>query len=294
MRRPIDRDDGPALALARGLLAVAVALFALPAAAQGNGPEAGETIFDGDFLVVGAGGVFLPSYEGSDDLTFTPGAAVAGQVGGIRIAPRAAGAAFDLVPDAPDAKVGLIAGPVIRYRFNRTGGVEDEVVEALGELDGVFEAGPYMGLRIHGVLHAYDMLTIAGDLRFAISGKDAGTVFVPGFNYLTPLSQADVFGFGASVSIVDDDYAQYNFSVDAAGSAASGLPQYRAEGGFKDWSLLAYYGHDLDGDLRNGGFVLGSGLMFTRIRGSAADSPIVALRGSTSQWFFGAGLGYIF
>src|SRR5690606_30292619 len=131
-------------------LAIAPAAFT-PAAAQEApaeippGASAEEvlenSVFDGDFLIVGVGGVFTPSYEGSNDTKLMPAGGLMGRVGGIEFTPRAAGLALDLVPEPKSARFGINLGPVARYRANRTGGIKDPVVARLGKLDGVVEAG---------------------------------------------------------------------------------------------------------------------------------------------------------
>ena len=85
---------------------LAALLFAVPALAEETPPLAPDTsVFSGDFVIIGAGPVVVPSYEGADELRVIPAGAVAGRIGGIGINPRAAGVALDLIPDS-DAAVG--------------------------------------------------------------------------------------------------------------------------------------------------------------------------------------------
>ena len=293
------------------MLAIAAAIVSLaaPTAAiaqdGGDGQVASEpdgaldldfenSVFNGDFLVVGAAPVFAPSYEGSDDLAVMPGIGIAGRIAGIGISPRAAGASFDLLREKKGARQGFSFGPVIRYRSNRTGKTHDEVVDKLEKLPGVVELGFVAGVDFKGVLNPYDSLSMSTDVRFDVSGHGGGTIIAPGVSYITPISRGDVVGAAISASFVDDSYAHYNYSVSPDGAAASGLPAYVAHGGFKDISVGAFVGHDLDGNLLNGGFAIGGGVMFSRLFGSAADSPITSIRGKASQWIFGVGLAYVF
>ena len=76
-----------------------LALPATPAAAQQQG-EPGviaegppKTVFDGDFLTVGVGAAYGPSYSGSDDYTAFVLPIVQGSLGGIDISPRPGGLA---------------------------------------------------------------------------------------------------------------------------------------------------------------------------------------------------------
>lgn len=276
-------------------LTLAIALSAGPAAAQTlDAPAAEKSAFDGDFLIVAAGAVVLPSYEGADENSVLPAAAFAGRIGGIGISPRAAGLALDLVPEKPGAKASLGLGPVLRLRMNRSGRIKDPVVARLGELRSVIEGGVSVGVTIKRVLNRFDQLSIGTDLRWDISGRGGGGLIAPSVSYLTPVSRAQVVGLLASAEIADQRFASYNYDVTPAGSAASGLPAYAAKGGLKALSLGAFTARDLDGNLLNGGLAIGLGAMYTRLKGSAADTPITAVRGKASQWFFAAGLGYTF
>ncbi len=279
----------------RPLLAALPALLSgLPAAAQ-EAPkiEPEQGVFDGNFLIIGAGPVAIPSYEGSDDLAVIPAAGIAGRIGGISINPRAAGVALDVVPDS-QKRVGLTLGPVLRYRSNRSGRVVDPVVARLGKLKGVLEAGVVAGIAIKGAFNPHDSLSASVDLRWDISGRGSGYIVSPGISYLTPLSRAQVIGLAAGVNFVDERYARYNFSVSPEGALASGLPAYAAHGGFKDWNLGVFTARDLNGNFLDGGFAIAVGAMYSRLYGSAALSPLTRLHGQRGQWIFGGGLAYVF
>ncbi len=275
-------------------LILLLSLAAVPAAAQEAPAIAPDkSVFDGDFLIVGAGPVAVPSYEGSDSLSVIPAAGVAGRIGGIAINPRAAGIALDIVPDS-DERVGLTLGPVLRYRTNRSGNTRDEVVAKLGKLKGVVEGGATAGVAIKRVLNPHDSLSLSVDVRWDISGRGSGYIVSPGVSYLTPVSRAQVIGLAATANFIDARYARYNFSVTPAGAAASGLPVYDARGGFKDWNLGVFTARDLDGDFLNGGLAAAVGAMYSHLYGSAAASPVTRIRGKDSQWLFGGGFAYIF
>ncbi len=276
------------------ILLLPAACFALPAAAQEVPQIAAEpSVFDGDFLIVGAGPVVAPSYEGSDNLSIIPAAGIAGRLGGIGISARAGGIALDVIPDS-DSRVGIALGPVVRYRSNRTGNPRDPVVARLGKLKGVIEAGANVGIAVKHVLNGYDSLSASVDLRWDVSGRGSGYIISPGISYLTPLSKAQVAGAAVSANFIDSRYARYNFSVTPAGAAASGLPAYDAQGGFKDWSVGVFTARDFNGSFLDGGFSVAVGGMYSRLYGSAAESPITSIRGKRSQWLFGGGLAYIF
>ena len=270
------------------------ALSASAAAAQ-EAPqiEPDRSVFGGDFIIVGAGVIGGPSYEGSNDLIAIPAAGIAGRIGGIGINPRAAGIALDLIADS-DQRAGITLGPVLRYRSNRSGKIADPVVARLGKLPGVVEAGVVAGGTFKRVLNPHDSLSISVDLRWDVSGHGSGMIVSPGLSYLTPLSRAQVFGLALGANFIDGRYAAYNYAVTPAGAAASGLPVYKARGGFKDWSIGAFTAHDLSGDFLDGGPALAAGAMYSQLHGSAAQTPLTLLRGSRGQWLFGGGLAYVF
>jgi outer membrane protein len=270
-----------------------------PAPEQASTPAEAEavmasSVFDGDFLVVGLGAVSLPSYEGSNDRTFTPAGGVFGRLGGVDINPRAAGLALDFIPEAKGQRVAFSAGPVVRYRANRTGKVKDPVVRRLGKLDGVIEGGVNLGVTLKGVLNSFDRMSVGTDVRWDISGKGGGRVIAPGLTYFTPVSKGQVVGGRVGAEFVDRKYAQYNYGIGPTGSAASGLPQYVARGGLKEWNAGAFTAFDLNGNFLDGGFAAGAGVQYSRLQNSAAETPITAIRGKRGQLFFGGGLAYTF
>lgn len=276
--------------------ALLLAAIACPALAQdmATPPETESSVFSGDFLIVGAGAVLAPSYEGSDDLVAIPAGAVAGKIGGIGINARAAGIALDLIPEFGGKRIGFTLGPVLRYRSNRSGKIADPVVASLGKLKGVFEGGVVVGVDFKHVLNDYDSLSLGVDVRWDISGHGGGRIVSPGVSYLSPLSRAQVIGLALTSNFIDHTYAQYEFGISPAGSTASGLPVYAAKGGLKDLGVGIMTARDLGGNFLDGGAAIGVGAMYSHLFGSAAQSPITSVRGKRGQWIFGAGVSYTF
>lgn len=282
------------------LLLAPVAAMAMPASAQeapmidGNVIEGGDSVFAGDYLIVGIGAAAIPSYDGSDDTAVIPAAGLMGRIGGIGISARAGGIALDLVQERSGARLALNLGPVIRFRQNRSTHIADPVVEKLGKLDGVIEAGVSAGVSFRQVFNPTDSLSIGTDVRWDVSGKGSGVTVSPAVSYFTALSRAQVFGMQVAADFVDDRFAAYNYSVSAQGSAASGLPVYAAQGGLKNIGAGAFTARDLNGNFLDGGFALGVGVAWYRLTGSAADTPVTSLRGTREQWFAGGGLSFTF
>jgi outer membrane protein len=253
-----------------------------------------RSVFDGDYLTAGIGIAVGPSYEGSDNYTISPLPVVLGSLGGIDFQPRGPGIAFDVIPDREGAKVDFVFGPVVRARFDRQNSIKDPVVSSLGKLDFAIEVGPFAGLQVNRLLNPYDSLTAQVDLRWDIAGAHDGMVVFPSLTYFTPLSRSVVTSLAISGEYVDDNYADYYFSISPAGSAASGLPVFTATSGWKNGGLTTLTAVDLDGDVTNGGWgliFLGS---YSRMLGDPKRSPVTSIRGSASQFFGAIGVGYTF
>jgi MipA family protein len=273
------------------LLAGMVGLWS--SAADGQEIET-EDVFDGDYMIVGVGAGWLPSYEGSDDSRIVPLIGAVGELGGIGIGIRGPRLALDLVPDRAGRPVNFNLGPQVLYRANRKGNVKDEVVERLGSLKATVEVGFRAGMSFRGLVAKQDRVSVGVSTRWDVTGNSDGMVVAPSMSYLVPVSRAQVFGLRVAAEIVDDDHADYYFGITPAGSAASGLPVFDAKGGFKEASIGLATARDLNGNFLDGGFSIAAGVMYTRLFGSAARSPITSIRGSRNQWSVGAGLAYTF
>ena len=280
----------------KACLSLPALALAVPVAAQEvtDPVQASKDAFSGDYLVVGLGVASVSSYEGSNDSAIIGAGGVTGRIAGIGIGARSGGIALDFVPDGKDARVGFGLGPVVRWHGNRTAHIKDPVVAALGKIKGTIEAGVAGSVTVKRVLTPFDTLTLSADIRWDATGYGGGTVVSTSLSYFTALSEAAAFGLSVASDIVDTQYANYNFAVSPVGSLASGLPVFTAKGGLKNIGLRGFVGYDLDGNLRNGGLAVVGGLGWSRLYGSAAESPLTSIRGSASQWLFGAGMAYTF
>lgn len=284
-----------------GLLALAGVFFlGAPALAQDAGgppatdPDAGESVFNGDYLTIGVGGAYVPSYDGSDDYVFTALPLIQGSIAGVGISPRAGGLALDFIPDRPGGGANFSFGPTARLRMSRANQIKDDVVELLPELDTAIEVGPSAGVSFPGVLNPYDSLSMTVDVRWDVAGAHGGMVVGPSLSYSTPLST----GIAAILSVggewADDDFMDYYYSIDAEAATITGLDQFQAGGGFKSVGANLLLGWDLDNDIRNGGLALFFVGGYSKLLGDAADTPFTADRGSADQWLAGAGIAYTF
>lgn len=284
-------NRNPIAPIAAFALGISLAL-ATPAAAQDAAAVPGS-VFEGDWLIVGGGGLYGPSYDGSDDYVIDPVPAIHGKLFGIGINAKPSGLSLDLIDDG-GSKVSFAVGPSARLRSSRAVHIKDPVVERLGKLRRAIEVGGTAGISFNRLLNDYDSLSFSADVRVDINGAHGGMVINPGVSYFTPLSKGIVVALSAEAEHADDDFMDYYFSITPGGSAASGLPVYQARGGWRRIGGSALAAFDLDGDLTNGGISVVTFGNYSRLINDAEFSPIVSIRGSRHQWTGGLGLAYIF
>ncbi|MFT4025365.1 MAG: MipA/OmpV family protein [Novosphingobium sp.] len=290
----MNRAHLPLAALAPGLAITLGLAIATPAAAQ-EVPEGTGGVFEGDWLIVGGGAIYGPSYDGSDDYVIDPVPAIQGKLFGIGINAKPSGLSLDLINDGGN-KVSFAVGPSARLRSNRAVHIKDPVVQQLGTLKRAIEVGGNVGISFNKLLSGYDTLTFSADVRTDINGSHGGVVINPGLSYFTPLSKGIAVVLGAEAEHADDKFMNYYFSVTPAGSAATGgvLPAYQAKGGWRKIGGSAIVAFDLDGDLTNGGLALVGFGSYSRLINDAEFSPMVSQRGSRDQWNGGLGLAFSF
>lgn len=287
---------------AGGAIVASLLAFAAPAAAQVGAPEAPvtvpmvptEVVDDGsDNFTIGVGAGYAPSYEGSNDYIIQPAGVVRGRVSGFNFYSRATALYVDVVREPAGSDINIEFGPMANLRLDRSSRIKDRRVKALDDIDAAIELGGFVGVTKNKVLHGYDFLTVRLDVTRDVGNAHESTVFAPNIEYATPLSTSFLIGVSASAEYVSDRFARTYYSVSPAGSAASGLAAYNADGGWKNvrGTLLATY--SLSGDLRRGPalFAVGS---YSRMLGDFKRSPIVRDAGDATQFFGALGISYSF
>lgn len=282
----------------RALAAFALLTSAAPALAQDEAaPPTGEDVGprnDPNSLTVGIGGAYRPTYEGSDDYTLGPIGALAGKIAGFSFTMRGTGVSLDLVRDSRDAPFSVEFGPVVYLRLDRTSGIKDAQVKALGEIDTAIEVGAVAGIAKNGVLHQYDSLGVRLQYQKDVTDTHDSSILTPTIEYSTPLSTRTYAQLSLSAERVGDGYAQTYFSVNAPGALASGLPVFNAGGGWKNWRTSLFLAHTLTGELRDPKLSLFSIVSYGRLLGDSKRSPIVSIAGDRDQFFALAGISYTF
>lgn len=252
-------------------------------------------VFAGDWVTVGLGAGYGPSYDGSDDYVLFPAPLAQGSVGGIDFGARGPGLYVDLIADGNSpGNVKFLAGPLVRVRMDRNSNIKDQIVRLLGKEDVAIEVGATAGVSISKVLHPYDTLTISSDIQWDVAGAHKGRLISPSISYSTPLSIAIFTSVSLSATHVDENYADTYFSIDQVGSTAGGLPTFDADGGWKSYGASLLGGVDLSGDARDGGWGIYGFVNYSRLTGDAKRSPVTSLRGDADQWFLAGGISYTF
>jgi len=280
------------------LALAAAAVFATPAVAQDAAAPAVPTDFDPnrDTITVGAAGVYLNDYEGSNDYRFTAAPGAVGSIKGYGFVLAGNRISVDLIRDKPGPVWDLQAGPIGVVNFNRTSikNIDDPRVRALGKVDTAIELGGYVGIGKTGVITSdYDQLSATVSYRHDVANAHDSGIWQPSVNYITPLSTKAAVAFFASAERAGRGYATTYFSVSPTQTLASGLPTYNARAGWKNYSLGGLATYSLTGNLLRG-FKVVAGGTYSRLLNGFADSPVVRIAGQKSQWLGAVGLAYTF
>ena len=210
------------------LLMLALAGLAAPlgARAQSDASEPGST---GAKFTLGAGAVFLPRFEGSDEYKLR-GLPLISYRNGRFFADAFRGIGYDVSPVQ-----GLQFGPVVSYRFGRKESDADRL-RGLGSVNNGADLGAFVRWDFRPFfLHATLKQGLGGDVTGAQMNLGAG--------YSMSLSPADRLVFDASVDWADREVMQAYFGVTGAQAARSGLAAYSADAGVRRYGIGALWTH---------------------------------------------------
>ena len=275
-----------------------------PAGAPGAatpGRPSFKPVFDDTWATIGVGVGLVPSYSGSDDYRIFPLPLIVGRIAGVGISPNGPGLTLDFLSKGPPAgpppakeKPTFSFGPSVRFRNDRANQIQDDVVELAEPLDTALEVGASAGVSFPSVFKPRDRVTLSAQASWDVLGAHSGMILSPSVGYFTPIGRAASLQLSASATIVDDDYANYYYTVTPAQSAATGLNEFTADGGLESLGLFAIGTYDLDGNALNGGFSIYGIVGYSRLVGDAADTPFTSVRGDANQLFGGVGVAYTF
>ncbi len=232
--------------------------------------------------IVGAAGVLLPDYEGSDDYTFAPAPILQYKFGGERYLQIIGNKAFINVLDHPIFELGVKAV----YRLGRDD-VDDSAVDRMRDLDDSIELGGFVGFKQTFDNNIRHRVNVHLDVTQDVSNGHDGLVAQLAAVYWRPVTLPFDIGFRGNLTYASDNYMSSYFSVDADNSARSGLSQFSADSGMKDFGLSLMGLFHLSENWHIGGSI-----MYMRMLSDAEDSPVVDDRGSANQLFGGLALLY--
>ncbi|MFC3096803.1 MipA/OmpV family protein [Alteraurantiacibacter palmitatis] len=260
--------------------------FASPAQAQGGPPPQRDT------FTIGVGIGVTSDYDGADEYRLIPGGVVQGTVKGHDFRLNGPQLFIDAIANNPVRRVELELGPVVGLRFNRSGGIKDAQVAALGKLDRAVELGLRGGIGLNGVGSRTGKLSLGATFVHDVAGAHDSWRISPSVDYSTLVGRRTFVRASVGADFASNRYADYYFSISPAGAAASGLAPFAAKGGLESVGANVLATHSLSGG-RTGWslFAIGSA---SRLQGDFAASPIVRDAGNATQFFGSAGLAYTF
>nr|WP_160773040.1 MipA/OmpV family protein [Alteraurantiacibacter buctensis] len=184
------------------LLATAAGLAAAPAStpamAQGGPPPAGDTV------TVGLGVGVTTDYDGADEYKLIPGGVLQGTVGGHDFRLNGLQLFVDAIPNDPARTVELELGPVAGLRFNRSGGVKDPQVAALGKLDEAVELGLAGSVGLRGVGSRTGTLSLGTSMVWDVAGAHGAWRLNPSLGYSTVVGRRTFVRAALSATFAPD------------------------------------------------------------------------------------------
>lgn len=257
-----------------------------------------KVVFDDTWITIGLGAGMVPSYTGSNDYIAFPLPLIVGRVAGIGISPNGPGFVLDFNSPAPAmgprTEPTISFGPAFRFRNDRNNRIRDEVVARAGNLDAALEVGGAVGVSFPGLINRFDQLTIGAQVRWDVLGAHDGMIIEPQIGYRMPVGRSTAVQVQASAEFIDDSFAEYYFTVTPAQALATGLPQFRADGGLNRVGMTAIVSRDLDGNPLSGGWSIYGVGGYSRLLGDGANTPFTSVRGDANQFIAGLGVGYTF
>jgi outer membrane scaffolding protein for murein synthesis (MipA/OmpV family) len=274
-------NDAPtlkqSLAIAACGAAITAAFLLAPADVHAQEPPADR----GDWnVVLGAGAIYAPDYEGSKDYEVLPFPYLS--VGYKDIAYlRGPEIGVNIIRIKPTEDMKISVGPVARFRRDRSE-KRNRALVGLGKVDTSIEVGGSARLDVGP---AWLELSVVKD----VAGGHDGVVGTATGGADFDLSDELSLSLSGTTSWVDNKYMRTYFGVTPAQATGSGLPVFAAGKGIKD----AGANIGLHYRLTDHWMIAATG-SYTRLLGDAKDAPLVRLRGSPDQWQGGVFVAYRF
>lgn len=259
------------------------ASLSVEVAAQRPGADGGWEVS------VGAGLILAPTYLGDDAYQLSAVPNIRVTYGDDLFASVQGGVGFNAIRSGS-----WQAGPIVAYDFGRDEdggggpfafvGDDTDDLDGLGDVDGTIEVGGFI---------EYDTRPFDAriEVRQGVNGHEGliGEISLRTGARLVVADQPVILRIGPDVTLVDDAYSDTFFGVDAEQSAASGLDEFDADGGFLSYGLGSSLIIPFTDHVSMVGFA-----SYQRLAGDAAKSSLVEDRGSADQGSAGVFLNYTF
>ena len=251
-------------------------------------PQAGAQAFlelDTVPHTLGLGVGFGPDYRGSDDYT----GAIAPF---FRYTFRGTNQYVQL--NATELTLNLLnstrfrLGPVVNYHFGRDKDVDDVIVKQMREIDDTVEAGVFGEIVWSDAANPRNRFMLGATWLADVGGESHGSRLRLNARYWQQVGRAVDLHIGGGFIYADSDYNSTYFSVTPANVGTSGLPFFNAGSGVNEYYLT------LGGVMylsRN--WLAAAGIRASKLAGDAKDSPVVSVRGDSSQFIGGVGIAYM-
>lgn len=265
------------------LLLASLAALQPPTEVSAESPETGKAWS----VSVGAGLILAPTYLGDDAYQLSAVPNIRATFGDDAFA-SIEGVGYNLINTR-----GWRGGAIVAYNFGRDddgdspfviAGDDTDDLQGLGDVDGTIEIGGFLEYSAHPI-------TTSIEIRQGVNGHE-GLIGEAEIRYSGRVIIADrmmLLSIGPSITLVDQNYNDAFFGVDAEQSAASGLDEFDADGGLLSYSLGGSFIFPIDDRIS-----LVAITRYERLAGDAADSSLVEDRGSADQATIGVFLNYTF
>jgi outer membrane protein len=176
----------------------------------------------------------------------------------------------------------ISAGPVLNFRRGRDDDVENDRVSDLSQIDDAVELGAFGKIDI-------DKWNVKLEILTDISDEHKGTLFTLGGGYTWIMNETMILLPSISTTYATTDYMNTYFSITRRDSVRSGLDEFDADSGFKDFSLKVGYMYQMTEK-----WSLKALASYTLLLDDASDSPVVDDVGDENQYFGGFAFVYTF
>ena len=232
---------------------------------------------------VGGAVGWVPDYLGSDDYRFGAAPAALIRFGDTNRYARLV--VTDLNVNLLDSENWSL-GPALNWRFGRSN-VDDNAVDRMSDIDGTVEVGAFGGWTWVGQDDPRHRFSVGTEVLYDVGGGHDGYLISGSVRYFQPVLRPLTLSIGASLNYGSGDYMDTYFGVSAGDAASSGLSPFNAGSGLRDirvplMAILSF----------SENWHLGGGVIYSKLLGDAADSPVVDKRGSKDQFFAGIGIAY--